>query len=76
MNIYKLIDKLEPLIPQEAQRWRRALPLVDEATRKLVEKHIIASAHRLLGDVENAVLLPPVPPENVVRAPKPRFRAD
>lgn len=64
--IARLLDKLAPLRPREVAEWRRALPLVAPDTRTLLEKHIIATAHRLLGDQLAGLLLPP-PPGSAVR---------
>jgi len=61
MDIKNLLRKLEPVLPEEVARWRRALPLVDERTRSLVEQQVRSTAQRILGDVENRFLLPPPP---------------
>lgn len=61
MTVDKLLRKLEPLIPREVATWRRALPVLKDETRKLIERQIRARAHRLLGT--NGRLLLPPPPE-------------
>lgn len=60
MTVDKLLQKLAPLIPEEVATWRRALPLLGEGSRKLVERQIRARALRVLG-ANGRLLLPPPP---------------
>jgi DNA helicase HerA-like ATPase len=68
MTVSSLLRKLEPLLPKEVDRWRRALPLVNEQTKRLIEQHVIMTARRLLGDHERRLLLPP-PPASKAKGP-------
>ena len=67
MNVNTLLEKLEPLIPDEVRQWRRSLVYVDEETRKLLERHIRVIAERMLGDLDARLLLPP-PSEGTARS--------
>ena len=57
MDIDKLIRKLEPLIPEKAERWRRSMDFADVEVKGLLEKDIIGVAYRLLGDFRKKPLL-------------------
>ncbi|MBK8099826.1 MAG: ATP-binding protein [Planctomycetes bacterium] len=59
MTVDKLLRKLEPLIPEEVATWRRALPMLKDETRKLVERQIRVRAQRLLGASDRLLLPPP-----------------
>ncbi len=54
-----LLEKLAVLIPERVEAWRRSLSFTDPATRALIEQEIRATAHRLLGDARNRLLLSP-----------------
>lgn len=66
MDINTLLRKLKPLLPDQVGKWQRALPLVDRDVRAMLERHIIATAQRHLGDVSDRLLLPP-PPKHTAR---------
>lgn len=57
MDIPKLLEKLEPLMPAEVKQWCRTLPMVDERTRRLLEKEILSTAYNVLGDFNKKLLL-------------------
>jgi len=52
-----LLRKLEPLMPKEVRRWQWALDLADPELRALLEREIVATAHRRLGDFRRRLLL-------------------
>lgn len=62
IDIARILDKLEPIIPEQCRRWRTSLSLLGDDTREILLKHIIMTASRLLGDYERALLLT-LPPE-------------
>lgn len=66
MMIEKILRKLEPLLPEKVRAWRRSLDLVDADLRVLVEKQILATAHKRLGNFRNRLLLS-LPPEDLIR---------
>ena len=66
MELDRLLDKLDPLLPDQVKQWRRSLPVVDESVRKLLERQIQVVAARELGEVRRQFLLPP-PPKNRAR---------
>ncbi len=57
MKTNTLLTKLHPLMPNEVRKWRRSLDIVDPELRALLEKHIISTAHRVLGDFRSKLLL-------------------
>ena len=64
--MYKLDDllrKLEPLMRQRVATWKKTLDLVDSDMRRLVERQIVSTAYKLLGDFHNKLLLS-LPPQN------------
>ena len=63
MDTDKLIRKLEPLIPEKAERWRRSMDFADVEVKGLLEKEIIGVAYRLLGDFRKKPLLS-LPPKS------------
>jgi len=63
MNIEKIAEKLKPLVPGQVQHWMRARELADPDLKALLEKQIISTAYRYLGDFHNKILLS-LPPEN------------
>ena len=44
MDIPKILDKLEPLMPEQTAKWKQSLPFVNDDTKSLIEKEIIATA--------------------------------
>ena len=63
MSIEKIAQKLKPLMPRQVQHWMRARELADPDLKALLEKQIISTAYRYLGDFHNKILLS-LPPEN------------
>src|SRR5262245_41236129 len=57
LAVDEALRKLAPLRGEEVRRWKRQLPYLDERTRRLVEWRILRTASRLLGDVEEKLLL-------------------
>ena len=57
MDIEKLARKLEPLIPDQVQHWLRVRDLADPDLKSLVEKEIVSTAYKLLGDFRKKPLL-------------------
>ncbi len=62
MTIEKLARKLEPLMPENIARWMHIRDIADPETKALIEKQIISTAYRVLGDVRKKILLS-LPPE-------------
>lgn len=57
MDIQKLAKKLEPLIPDKAHHWLHLRQTADSEIRGLVDKEIALTAHKLLRDYRNKLLL-------------------
>lgn len=57
MDIEKLARKLEPLIPAQVEHWLRVRDIADPDIKDLIDKEIIGTAHKLLGDFRKKVLL-------------------
>jgi len=57
MAIDKILKKLAPLLPDKVRAWHRSLDLADPELRGLLEKEILLTAHKLLGDFRNRLLL-------------------
>ena len=57
MNIEKIAAKLKPLMPDQVNRWLRARELSDSDLKSLIDKQIISTAHKVLGDFHNKILL-------------------
>ena len=66
MDAEKLARKLEPLIPQQIDHWRRARDYVDSETKPLIDRQIVEAAHRVLGNFRNKLLLS-LPPKNIAK---------
>lgn len=66
MDALRAARLLEPLMPQEVSRWLRAREHGDGSLRELIDRRIIAQAHRVLGDYENKILLS-LPPEKQIK---------
>jgi len=65
-DVERLLRKLAPLRPQQVARWRRSRELTDPETRALLDRHILLTARRVLGDDESRPLLS-LPPEKVIK---------
>lgn len=57
MEIDKLARKLEPLMPEQIQKWLRARDTVNGDLKGLIEKQIVHTAYRVLGDYRKKILL-------------------
>jgi hypothetical protein len=62
MNIEKIAAKLRPLMPKKVDHWMRAREMVDPELKTLIEKQIISTAYKMLGDFNKKTLLS-LPPE-------------
>ncbi len=63
MDVEKVARKLEPLMPEEVQRWLRVRDVGGTRLRALVEKRIMSLAHRTFGDFRKKILLS-LPPKS------------
>lgn len=68
MTIHRVLAKLAPLLPERVQAWRRTLDLADHDIRVLVEKQILRTAHEVLGDFRERLLLS-LPPRRTAAGP-------
>ena len=66
MDIEKLAQKLEPLIPDQVAHWLRVRYIADSDVRALIDKEIFGRAHELLGDFRKMILLS-LPPKKKAR---------
>ncbi len=57
MDVNYLLNKFEPLLPEQTAKWRRALDIGDLKVKQLLEHHIRHAAYKTLGDVRNRLLL-------------------
>ena len=57
MDTEKLVRKLEPLVPAQVERWLRVRDVADADIKDLIDKEIIGTAHKILGDFRKKVLL-------------------
>jgi Helicase HerA, central domain len=64
MDIEKIAYKLEPLIPDKVQAWLRVRDTANPELKSLVDKQIVATAQKLLGDYRKKLLLS-LPPEHL-----------
>lgn len=63
MEIHTILKKLEPLIPEQVQHWRRTLDVSQSDVKELLERHIRHTAYQTLGDFRSKLLLS-LPPED------------
>lgn len=66
MDIEKIADKLEPLMPKDVAHWLRIRYTADAELKVLIEKQIISVAYQRLGDFRKKILLS-LPPRNISR---------
>ncbi len=64
--VERALRKLQPLMPRRVARWRHLLPVVDDETRSLLERHIQATALRTFGGLDRTLLLS-LPPANRIQ---------
>lgn len=57
MEIQKILRKLEPLMPRQVEQWTRTLLIGQSEVKVLLERQILATAYRELGDYRNRTLL-------------------
>lgn len=62
MNIEKIIEKLRPLNPETIQRLMKNREFADPEMKTLIEKQILQTAYKHLGNFHNKLLLS-LPPE-------------
>lgn len=63
MDIERIAEKLRPLIPAKVDSWMRARQMAEPELKSLIEKQIISTAYKMLGDFNTKILLS-LPPEN------------
>ncbi len=56
MPVVKLLNKLQPLLPEQVRYWREVLPQVNEKTKSLLEREIHFQARQVLGRYEDKLL--------------------
>ena len=66
MEIQKILRKLEPLIPQQVEKWARILDTSQADVKELVERQIVHTAYETLGDFRKKYLLS-LPPEQIAK---------
>ena len=66
MEIERVARKLEPLMPEQIQRWLRMRDTADADIRGLIDKQIVLTAQRKLGDYQKKILLS-LPPKKSTR---------
>ena len=57
MDVEKIANKLEPLKPEQVQHWLRVRDIAEPELKALIEKQIVSSAHKYLGDFRKKILL-------------------
>ena len=57
MEIEKIARKLQPLMPQRVRTWHRIRDSADADVKSLIDKEIVSTAYRCLGDFRNKILL-------------------
>lgn len=57
MEIQKILRKLEPLMPRQVEQWTRTLLIAQSEVKSLLERQILATAGRVLGDFRDQILL-------------------
>jgi hypothetical protein len=62
MNVERIAEKLQPLMPERVRLWMKARELAEPDVKALIEKQIISTAYNYLGDFHNKILLS-LPPE-------------
>ena len=62
MDIEKIAAKLRPIIPDKVDQWLRTRQMADPELKSLIEKQIIATAYKVLGNFNDKILLS-LPPE-------------
>lgn len=65
--VERALRVLEPLMPDQVRAWRRSLDLSDPELKTLLEKEILTTAHRTLGDFRSKPLFGAAPSRIRVR---------
>lgn len=68
METQQILQKLEPLMPKQVQQWRRTLLVAQSEVRSLVERQILVTACKVLGDFRNKLYLS-LPPKDIAAGP-------
>lgn len=66
MEILQILRKLEPLMPARVKQWRRSLDFAHPELKGLLERQILQTAYRVLGDFRSRLLLS-LPPAGVAK---------
>ncbi len=66
MEIQRIARKLRPLMPKEVDRWLAVRETAEPDLRDLIDKQILSTARKKLGDVNTKALLS-LPPERKIR---------
>ncbi len=67
-DVETALRKLQPLLPDEVIRWNRVREAADAETVRLLDQHILATARRELGNLDQQILLS-LPPRELVAGP-------
>jgi len=62
MDILSIARKLEPLRPKQVKHWLRIRDAADAELKALIDRQIALTAHKVLGDFHNKILLSLPPP--------------
>ena len=62
MHVEKIAALLRPLMPRKVDQWMKARELADSDLKSLIEKQIISTAYKTLGEFNHKILLS-LPPE-------------
>ncbi len=57
INLDKILQKLEPIVPEEVKQWRKIREMGSKELIELVEKRIISTAYQVFGDYQSKILL-------------------
>lgn len=57
MDTLKIAEKLEPIMPKQIRHWLSVRDMADTDLRSLIDKQIMSTAHQVLGDFRNKILL-------------------
>src|SRR3989339_1170281 len=66
INLDKILQKLEPLMPEQVEHWRKIRDISSQELKDLIEKQIISTAYHKLGNFHKEILLS-LPPKNKAR---------
>jgi len=66
MELSQILRKLQPLMPEQVEHWLQTLDTAQPEVKALLERQIWYTAHKVLGDFRNKILLS-LPPEKKAR---------